>query len=310
MMSYTLVSKKPKIFRMFTGLSIEEFDRLYQMIGDRYEEYEKKRLNREDRKKGIGQGRKFKLGLIDRLLMLLIYYRLYITYTLTGFLFNLDQSNIYRNIKHLEPLVKECIPLPKRVHKVTKRIEGMEELLKYFPEMKAFLDATEQEIPRPKNKRRRKSYYSGKKKRHTVKTQIITNKNGLIIHITGHVHGRKHDYDLFKKKHPPIPKDVEINADLGYQGIEKDFPYLKCKMPIKRKRGKVLEKKDKRYNKKISKTRIVIEHVIGRLKKFRIMGNEFRNKLRRYDDMTSIVSGLINLKVMMSSGFDLNRFVA
>ena len=42
--------------------------------------------------------------------------------------------------------------------------------------MKAFLDATEQEIPMPKNKRRRKSHYSGKKKRYTVKTQIITNK--------------------------------------------------------------------------------------------------------------------------------------
>lgn len=54
----------------------------------------------------------------------------------------------------------------------------MEELLKYFPELEAFLDTTEQEIPRPENRRRRKSYYSGKKKRHTVKTQIITNRNG------------------------------------------------------------------------------------------------------------------------------------
>jgi hypothetical protein len=40
------------------------------------------------------------------------------------------------------------------------------------------------------------------------------------------------------------------------------------------------------------------------------MGSEFRNKLERYDDMASIVSGLVNLKVMMRSGFDLNRFVA
>jgi hypothetical protein len=217
---------------------------------------------------------------------------------------------VQRNIKYLEPLVEECIPLPKRVHEATKKINDEKELLKYFPEMKVFLDATEQEIPRPKNKRRRKSYYSGKKKRHTVKTQIMTNKNGLIIHKTGHVHGRKHDYDLFKDKHPPIPKDVEINADLGYLGIDKDFPLLRSRIPIKRKKGKVLEKKDKRYNKRISKARVVIEHVIGRMKKFRIMGNKFRNKLKRYDDMTSIISGLINLKVMISSGFDLNKFVA
>ncbi|VUT23770.1 MAG: hypothetical protein MASP_00168 [Candidatus Methanolliviera sp. GoM_asphalt] len=304
----------------FTGLSIEEFNRLYPMIADRYEDYEKKRLSREGRKKDIGQGRKFKLDLIDRLLMLLVYYRLYITYTLAGFLFNLDQSNVYRNIKHLEPLVKECIPLPDRVHKATKKIKNLEELLKYFPEMKAFLDATEQEIPRPKNKRRRKSYYSGKKKRHTVKTQIITNKDGLIIHKTGHVHGRKHDYDLFKDKHPPIPKDVEMNVDLGYQGIDKDFPSLKSRIPIhtnlrfvvlkifdfhvKRKRGKVLEKKEKRCNKKFNRTRVVVEHAIGRMKKFKIMGSIFRNRLK------TIVSGLTNFRAMISSGFDLNGFVA
>jgi hypothetical protein len=88
MMSYALLSKKPGMFRIFTGLSIEEFDRLYQMIENRYEDYERERLNREDRKKRIGQGRRFKLGLIDHLLMLLVYYRLYITYALTGFLFD------------------------------------------------------------------------------------------------------------------------------------------------------------------------------------------------------------------------------
>lgn len=98
--------------------------------------------------------------------------------------------------------------------------------------------------------------------------------------------------------------------DSRYQGIDKDFPLLRSKIPIKRKKGKVLEKKDKRYNKRISKARVVIEHVIGKMKKFRIMGNKFRNKLKRYDDMTSIISGLINLKVMISSGFDLNKFVA
>jgi len=78
MMNYTLISRKPKIFRSFTGLGIEEFDRLYQMMEDRYEEYEKKRFSRKGRKKAIGHGRKFKLDIIDRLLMLLIYYRLYV----------------------------------------------------------------------------------------------------------------------------------------------------------------------------------------------------------------------------------------
>jgi hypothetical protein len=309
MMTYSKLSKKPNLFRAFTGLRIEEFDQLYKTIESKYEEYENERLDRPDRKRAIGQGRKFKLELLNRLIMLLVYYRLYITHSLTGFLFDLDQSNVHRNIRHLEPLVKNCLPLPKRVHKKIKRIGDINELLKYFPDMKAFLDATEQEIPRPKNKRRRKSYYSGKKKRHAVKTQIITNKDGLIIDLTGHERGKKHDYEIFKRKHPPLPPDVEVDADSGYQGIQKDFPSLKSKIPVKKPRGKSLEKKDKKHNRSLSKERMVVEHVIGRMKKFKIMGGKFRNRLTRYDTMTSVILGLINFRVMLQGEFDLDEFV-
>jgi hypothetical protein len=40
------------------------------------------------RERSIGAGRRFKLGVKNRFLMLLAYYRLYITYTLAGFLFD------------------------------------------------------------------------------------------------------------------------------------------------------------------------------------------------------------------------------
>lgn len=103
-------------------MKVEEFDDLYTKIESKYPEHEAKRLHRKDRIKAIGQGRKFKLELRDRLLMLLVYYKLYITYCLTGFLFNLDQSNVHRNIKYLVPLVKACIPLPEKLHKKIRRI--------------------------------------------------------------------------------------------------------------------------------------------------------------------------------------------
>ena len=63
-------------------------------------------------------------------------------------------------------------------------------LKRHFPGFKAFVDSTEQEIPRPKNKRRRKSYYSGRRKKHTVKTQYMVNSEGLILHKTGHDWGK------------------------------------------------------------------------------------------------------------------------
>ncbi len=224
MLAYSKLSKKPGLFRTFTGLTVSEFDGLFASVEGKYPEHEAKRLGKRKRINAIGQGRPFTLELKGRLLMLLIYYKTYMSLSLAGFLFNLDQSNVHRNIKHLEPLVKMCIPLPKKVYKKAKRISTIEELLGYYPEMKAFIDATEQEIPRPKNKRRRRSHYSGKKKKHTVKTQITVNKKGLIIHKTGHDKGRRHDYDIFKEKHPKIPPDIERNMDLGYQGVQDDFP--------------------------------------------------------------------------------------
>ena len=82
-----------------------------------------------------------------------------------------------------------------RLYKRTRRrrrlrtIDEVEE--EFFPDFRAFIDAIEQEIPRPKNKRKRKSYYSGKKKKHTVKTQHMVNGEGLILHKTKHKKGRK-----------------------------------------------------------------------------------------------------------------------
>ena len=131
----------------------------------------------------------------------------------------------------LEPLVRLCVPLPvKKLYKRTRRrartIDEVEE--EYFPGFKVFIDATEQEmVPRPKNKRRKQNYYSGKRKKHTVKTQFMVNSEGLILHKTKHKRGRKHDYDVYKNNHPITPIQVENLFDLGYLGIQNDFPTVK-----------------------------------------------------------------------------------
>ena len=80
--------------------------------------------------------------------MLLVYYRLYITYTLTGFLFDLDQkSSICRDIQKIESLIRKCIPIPQKIYPITKRLKtSLEEVEKYFPGFLAFIDATEQSI--------------------------------------------------------------------------------------------------------------------------------------------------------------------
>ena len=310
MLEYTKLTKSPSLFRTFTGLEVSEFDSLHRKVESRYGEFEEERLARSDRKREVGEGgRHFKLELQDRLLMLLVYYRLYITLALTQFLFDLDLSNVWRDIRYLEPVVRECTPLPKKIHDQVRRLGTVEEVERYFPGFKAFVDTTEQEIPRPMSATKRKTHYSGKKRKHTVKTQMTVNERGLIVHKPPHARGRRHDLDVYRQRHPDLPKEVEQDFDRGYDGVKNYFPELNCATPFKRRspgRGHRGEKAEdltpdqKRYNKELSKARVVVEHTLSRVKKFNIFGQEFRNRLRFYDTMTDIVSGLINARIMGS----------
>ena len=134
------------------------------------------------------------------------------------------------------------------------------------------IDSTEMEIPKPTDNKRRDTYYSGKKKRHAIKTQFLVNSIGTIIHKTAHKKWRRYDYDIYKKNHPLVPKQVVNVFDLGYLGIEKDFPEQLSSIANRKKRNqRGLSQVQKDYNAIHSKKRIVIEHTICRLKKYRIM---------------------------------------
>ena len=301
MLNYSRLSKKPLLFRSFTGLELSEFDSICKQVESKYPQYEIKRLSQKNRTRNVGAGNHFKLRVRDRFLMLLVYYKLYITHTLSGFLFDLDQSNVHRDIQYIEPIVKSCIPLPQKLYNITRRLRTVEEVELYFPGFKAFIDATEQEILIPEDKKRKKEYYSGKKKRHTVKTQLMVNKKGEILHKSKHhKKGRQHDYKVYKDEHPVTPKSVKNYYDLGYVGVEKDFPDVKVVLPVKKIRNVELTEKEKIYNKRHRRQRVIVEHTICRIKKFSIMGNKYRNRLKRYDTMSDIVSGLVNYRITHS----------
>ena len=132
MLSYDRLSKKPRFSNHSPVLQCKSS---IVSITKRYGKYEIQRLSKrnKDRERNIGAGRPFKLDLKNRVLMLLIYYRLYITYTLAGFLFDLDQSNICRDIQKIEPLIRNCLPIPQKLYNITKWLKTPYEVEQYFP---------------------------------------------------------------------------------------------------------------------------------------------------------------------------------
>jgi len=116
-----------------------------------------------------------------------------------------------------------------------------------------------------------------------MKTQTATNKKGLIVHISKSIEGKNTITPLFKEQPYPFLK-LERNHDSGYQGIKKDFPELKVRVPYKKPKGEELTEAQKEYNKESYQ-----EHTICKMKKYDVMGSKFENRTERYDAVTPII---------------------
>jgi hypothetical protein len=246
MLTFKKLSRKPTHFLRYTGLTVNQFVPLISELAPLVEESRRKRLSRPNRKRALGAGGHYSLDLEDRLLMSLCYHRLYLTQSLLGYLFNLDESNVCRNLQELNPSLLAVLPQPKRllqrVLETAKRIGTLEEFAQKFPDLKAIVDATEQPIRRPQEKKKRDAHYSGRRKRTTKKRQVTVTPAGLILDQTPGVPGRVHDFTLFKEyydKSPPFAELLRrtiVYTDSGYQGIE-DFLPPECQArPIQRAR--------------------------------------------------------------------------
>ncbi len=119
-------------------------------------------------------GRHLKLAVFDdRLLCFLVYAKLYCTYDLLGYLFDIDPATACRTISDMRAVVGDRL----HIKRTGRRIRTIDELLSVYPELEeVLLDATEQKIPRPKNKQKRKSHHSGKKQAFTVMTRCSPTK--------------------------------------------------------------------------------------------------------------------------------------
>ena len=165
------------------------------------------------------------------------------------------------------------------------------EILKKY-EKTIIVDVTESPIERPK--RKQKDYFSGKKGFHTVKTEIRVELLNLMILQTVCGKGREHDFNIHRKK--LINGDFEILADKGYQGIS--GLYKKARSPHKKPKGRLLTKEQKRLNRELSRDRIRVEHVIRRLKIFKILSLRYRNRRKRFHLRFNLISAIYNFELL------------
>lgn len=225
-------------------------------------------------------GRYFKMPLEDIVLMALVYYRTYSSMVWIGFLFGVNQSNVSRLIARIEPLLAKIMNIDKE--KILSK-EDLEACL---------IDATEQKTQRPSNTDQ-KPFYSGKKKQHTIKTEIKTTLTGKIISVSKSVPGATHDYAL-RKSEPALHEGQRAYVDSGYQGLQN--VHVATELPFKSSKTKPLDEESKQYNTALSKIRVMVENILGDIKIFGVMKDVYRNPRGSYNQKFVLIAGLINVR--------------
>lgn len=142
--------------------------------------------------------------------------------------------------------------------------------------------------------KKQRSYYSGKKKAHSHKSQLIVHHSSRRILSSAYGKGRAHDFKVLKHSRcaATLHQDTQLYADSGFQGVAKLHP--KSCTPHKRWRGKALSPEQKAHNRAVAKVRILAEHVIGKLKVFRVLKETYRHRRRRFGLRLNLIAALYN----------------
>lgn len=294
-MIYEYLLKHPDLFQYAIGITHTQFQQLLPKFRNALRKAEHEKAWKRKRIREPGGGRKATLGTDEeKLFFILWYYKIYPTFRFAQIEFRFDKRNIQLWVRFLQDALFTALGYELALP--TRKVRNRGEWLKICPQLADFLvDATERAVQRPKDKDRQKQYYSGKKKHHTVKNQILVHpKTKRIIAVSKTVEGKRSDKTLFidDPLYSAIPPGAKGMADKAYIGI--DHPFLTWTIPKKKPRGGELTEEEKETNRQISKIRIYVEHPNAYMKHFNILNNKFRSRIERAELPLRTIAAIYN----------------
>jgi hypothetical protein len=129
-----------------------------------------------------------------------------------------------------------------------------------------------------------------------LKSQIAVDKKTQKIICTAYTNGKRHDFRFLKESKIRFQSDIMVMTDTGYIGLQKI--HAKTSMPKKRSKKNPLSAEDKRKNKNLSAQRVLNEHVIGKIKRFKIVADKYRNRRKRFGLRFNLIAGIYNYELL------------
>ena len=253
MLSYAKVKNKPRVLQSLTGLTTAEFENLMVSFKQAWEEYVEAHYINQARQRRYGGGRQPQLNEPqDKLLFILVYFRLYPTQEVQGFLFGIGQPQAHDWVHKLTRGLNQALGYQKQLPE--REPSQLEAVLNQCPSLEFMIDGTERRINRPKDKEAQKVYYSGKKRQHTVKNNVISQRRGKVVFLSDTYEGKKHDKAICDLEDYRFPKGSKLWKDSGFQGYEPTG--VDTFQPKKKPRQQELTLLEKQRNQEIARERI------------------------------------------------------
>jgi DDE superfamily endonuclease/Helix-turn-helix of DDE superfamily endonuclease len=298
MIRYTSLKKNASVFKDFTGLTVAAFQQLLPAFAHAYaadlDQRDQQRTQPRQRQRGGGRSSALD-SLETKLVFILFYFKYYPVQGVQGYLFGLGQPQANGWIQRLTPLLHQALGYQQQLP--ARKPADISLILAACPGLEFIIDGTERPIRRPKHKRKQRSHYSGKKKRHTVKNNLIIDKRtGKIKGLSPTCEGQKHDKKLAEEQAVSFPVGSKLWKDSGFQGYEPEG--VQTFQPKKKPRGSELTAEEKAHNREVSRERIGVEHSLGGVKVYHIVHAVFRNLREGFEDVVmAIACGLHNLRL-------------
>ena len=176
MITYEALVRRPAAFRSLTGHSVEGFEALDAVFAPAHEQRRRTasltRRRGPPRQRAVGAGATYTHDLPTRLLMALIWLRIYPTFEVLGFLFSLNKTNVHATVGDLLATLETLAEFPfERPSAERKKLHSVAAVMDAFPDVRLVIDSKEQRVQRPQSTKaddRQRPYYSATRARRSA----------------------------------------------------------------------------------------------------------------------------------------------
>ena len=285
------IEKHPERTKEILGIEYQQWLGLVEVAKIEEEEIKLAQEQQKVRINKKGGGRPKKLNREEQICLCIFYLRHLPTFQILGIQFNISKTEANDTFNYWIKIIRRILPasLMEQAKKGKEKLTIVKEML---AEHELIVDSWEQPRERPKDNEMQKEYYSGKKKQHTFKGQVVTLPLGKdLVDVEVGREGKASDINMFREQQKKFQSEQKFTGDKGYQGG------TNIKTPQKKPKGKELTEEQNEGNKIISSQRIYVEHVIRLLKIFRAAKERFRMKENKYEQVILTICGLIRLRI-------------